>query len=53
MDRQIGKDVNIWGSPLDTEEDIKRRKALAIVTYNKLKKYPGKQVNINENKNKN
>ena len=25
------------GSLLDTEEDIKRRKALAIATYNKLK----------------
>ena len=40
------------GSLLDTE-DIKRRKALAIVTYNKTEKYSGKQVNINGNKNKN
>ena len=51
--KQIGKDVNIWGKLLDTDEGIKRRKALAIETYNKLKNILENKSNINETKNKN
>ena len=36
MVKQIAKDVNIW-ILLDAEGNIKRRKALAIATYNKQK----------------